>query len=487
VLAGATAPVTLPLPGDAPPGQQHPARTGMIDSIAILPFTAAASAHEIDDLCEGLTGRIIDTLSRLPALRVMAWSTVHRYKGRVVDPRLVRRDLGVRAVVTGGVEQRDDVLSFRIELVDAIDGSRLWGKRYDCDLAHLLGLQEAIADEVAEQLQLGSAAKADPLRKRPTESSEAFRLYLQGRYHWNKRSRDGFFKSVELFEHASQLDPRFALARAGLSDAYAMLGGFGYLPADEAYAKAKLEAVEALALDPSLAEAHTALAQVKYRFDWDWHGAETGFELAIRNNPGYATAHHWLGVYLALMGRFDEALASIHRALELDPLSLVTQWTLGYVLYYMRRFDEALEQYHRTLAIDPTFARVHIDVGLVHLMQGRFQAGISEIQKAMVLMEDSPGLLASLGYAYAVAGDREEAARILAELEARSKRSPVSPFTIALVHVGLGAQDRAFDCLEKSFELREDALVSLKTNPRLDPLRSDARFSDLLRRVALPA
>jgi TolB-like protein/Tfp pilus assembly protein PilF len=462
-------------------------RRTAIDSIAILPFTGAGSAPGIDYLCDGLAGRIIDTLSQLPALRVMAWSTVRRYRGRAVDPQVVGRELGVRAVVTGGVEHRGETLVFRLEMVDALDGSRLWGKLHECDECDLLELQQSLAAEVTEQLRLKVLQKEKRrLRQRPTESSEAFRLYLLGRFHWNKRSREGLFKSVELFEQSSQLDPRFALAYAGLADAYALLGGFGYVPPHEAYTKAKSEAVRALELDPSLAEAHSSLATVHYRFDWDWSRAETEFQLAIHHNPGYSTAHLWYGVYLAFMGRFDAGLAEIQRALELDPMSLVVNWTRGYVLYYSRRFDDALEQYRRTLAIDPTFARVHIDVGLIHTLQGRFQEGITEIHKAMALMEDSPSLLASLGYAYALAGDRAEAERILGDLEALSKRRAVSPYSIALVHVGLGAHDDAFAWLEKAFAQREDALVSLVVNPRLDPLRSDPRFADLRRRIGLP-
>jgi serine/threonine-protein kinase len=487
VISGATMPAVPGLPTS--PGTPAAARKRRtrIDSIAILPFAGAGSVPGIDYLCEGLAGRIIDTLSQLPALRVMAWSTVQRYRGRAVDPHVVGHELGVRAVLTGGIEPRGDALLFRIELVDALDGSRLWGTIHDCDMDDLVGLQERLAAEVTEQLRLKLIPKERRrLRRRPTESSAAFRLYLQGRYHWNKRNRDGLFKSVELFEQSGQLDPRFALAHAGLADAYALLGGFGYLPSQEAYTKARLEAVRALALDDSLAEAHSSLATVKYRFDWDWPGAEREFRLAIQHNPGYANAHLWFAVYLTLMARFDAGLAEIQRALELDPLSLVVNWTRGYVLYYMRRFDDALDQYRHTLAIDPTFARVHIDVGIVNLLQGRFREGIAETQKAMALLEQSPALLASLGYAYALAGDRPEAEKILADLESLSKRHPVSPYTIALVHVGLGAHDDAFTWLEKSLEQREDALVSLKVNPRLDPLRSDARFANLLRAVGLP-
>ena len=474
---------TLVLPGAAGVGRR---RSRRIDSVAILPIAAAGVTPETEYLCDGLTDRIIDTLSQLPRLRVMARSTVFRYKGRAVAPQVVGRELGVRAVLAGSATQRAETLTIQLELVEATDGARLWGTQFDCDLRNLVELQENLAAQISEQLQLKLLQKEKTrLRRRPTESSEAFRLYLQGRYFWNKRSRDGLFKSVEYFEQALQEDPRFPLAHAGLADAYWMLGGFGYLPPLEAYTKGKMEAVAALELDPTLAEAHSSLATVKYRFDWDWEGADREFRLALHYNPGYATGHLWYGAYLTLMGRFEAGIAAVEQALRLDPLSLVANWTRGYVLYYMRRFDAALEQYRRTLAIDPTFARVHIDVGLIHVLQGRYQAGIAEIQKAIGLMEESPNLLASLGYAYAVSGDRDEARKILTDLQAQSKRHYVSPFALAIVHVGLEDSNGALAWLEKSVEQREDALVSLRVNPRLDPLRSLPQFAALLRRVGL--
>jgi serine/threonine-protein kinase len=474
VVSGAA---TDPLP--APP-----ARSGEIDSIAILPIATTDLDAETEILCDGLTDRIIDTLSQLPGLRVMARATVFRFKGRLVDPQTVGSDLGVRAVLTGQASKRGEALTLHLELVDTLDGARLWGKQYGCEVCNILELQEELASQITSPLRLKLLQPQEQrLRKRHTQDTEAFRLYLQGRYFWNKRSRDGLMKSLEFFEQASLQDPRFALAHAGLADAYAILGGFGYLPPQEAYSKAKIEALKALSLDETLAEAHSCLATVKYRFDWDWAGADAEFKLALQHNPGYVTAHLWYGVYLVLMERFDEGLAQVDEALQRDPLSLVVNWTRGYLLYYTRRFDDALEQFARTLAIDPTFARVHIDVGLVHSLQGRFQDGVREIQKAMRLMEESPSLLASLGYAYALAGDREEALRILADLEALSKRQHLSPFTVALVHVALQDREQAFHWLERSLEQREDALVSLRVNPRLDPLRDDLRFAGLLRRM----
>ena len=461
--------------------------TTSIASVAVLPFEDADASPDTEYLRDGLTDRIIDALSQLPGLRVMARSTVFRYKGRAITPRRVGLELGVQAILTGRVERRGQAMSLQIELVDVADGARLWGAEHAGEGRDLLAVLEGVAVEVPAQLRLKLLPREEArLRKRPTESDAAFRLYLQGRFYWNKRTQSGLQRSLELFEQAVQEDPRFPLAHAGLADAYAILGGFGYLPAAEAYSKARIEATKALELDPDLAEAHSTLATVNYRFDWDWSGAEREFRLALRSNPGYAPAHQWQAVFQVLMGRFEAGLASGERALELDPMSVVVQWTRGYLLYYMRRFDDALEQHRRTLALDPTFARVHIDIGLIHALRGDFQAAIEELQKALGLLEDNPGLLASLGYVYALAGDRPEAGRILEELAARSKRRPVSAFTVALVHVGLGDVDAAFAWLERSLEHREDAMVSLKVNPRIDGLRGDPRLVSLMRRVGLP-
>ena len=460
---------------------------GEIASVAVLPFEDPAASPDTEYLCDGLTDRIIDALSQVPRLRVMARSTVFRYKGRPVAPRSVGRELGVQAVLTGRVSHRRDDLSLQIELVDVADGARLWGAEHAVDAQDLLGMVERLAVEVPAQLQVQLQPREEQqLRKRPTENAAAFRLYLQGRFFWNKRTQRGLQRSVELFEQALQEDPRFPLAHAGLADAYSFLAGFGYLPAAEAYLKARLEVTTALELDPELAEAHSTLATVKYRYDWDWEGAEREFQLAIDSNPGYAPAHLWYAVFLVLTGRFEIGLARIDRAMELDPMSVAGHWTRGYLLYYGRRFDDALEQHRRALTLDPTFARAHVDVGIIHALRGDFRAGIDNLQKALGMLEDNASVLASLGYVYALAGDRAEAHRILDELVARSKRRPVSAFTVAMVHVGLGEADAAFTWFERAIEQREDAMVSVKVNPRLDPLRGDPRLDAVIRRIGLP-
>jgi serine/threonine-protein kinase len=476
-----SAPETAPAPTPRPRR-----RSKRIESIAVLPFMDEDASPETEYLCDGVTDRVIDMLSRLPDVRVTARSTVFRYKGRAVDPRSVGRELHVRAVLAGSATRRRDTWTLRMELVDVLDGARLWSAERAVSEGDLTGFPERVVAEISDSLRWKLLSREKRrLGERATVNSEAFRLYLQGRFYWNKRTREGLLRSVELFERAAQEDPRFALAYSGLADAYALLGGFLLLPPAEAYSKARIEAERALALDPALAEAHCSLGLVKYRFDWDWDGAEAEFARALDANPGYATAHLWQGVFLSLMGRFDAGLDAIRRALELDPLSLVVNWTRGYCLYYARRFDESLAQYGATLAIDPTFARVHVDIGIVHSLSGRHESAVEEVRKAIGLLEQSPSLLAALGYVYASAGDRGEADRILDELRTIAKRQHVSPFTIALVHVGLGDADGAFDWLERSLGQREDALVSLRVNPRLDGLRGDPRFAKLLQRVGI--
>jgi tetratricopeptide (TPR) repeat protein len=345
-------------------------------------------------------------------------------------------------------------------------------------------LEQEIARKITEKLRLKVVRKKRKIQK-PTENTEAYQLYLKGRYFWNKRTLDGFRKSINCFDEAIHLDPGFALAYAGLADAYSFMGGYGYFPSREAYTKSNAEAIKALELDPSLAEAHTSLATVKYRYDWNWKGAEESFRKALELNPGYITAHHWFGVFLVLRGRFKEGLAEVERAAVLDPLSVVIQWTLGYLYYYARDYEKALKACWRALELDPAFARVYIDIGLCYIQQSKNQEGIYEIQRGIALLDPNPSLLATLAYAYGTSGQKEEARKILDDLLEESKRQYVSPYSFALIHIGLGDKDQAFEYLDKAFERREDALVSLKVNPRFDSLQSDPRFDALLKRIGL--
>jgi eukaryotic-like serine/threonine-protein kinase len=466
-------------------GTSGPTSKKAIDSIAILPFLDANPDPESEYLVDGITDNIIHTVSQVQKLRVMARSTVFRYKGQNVDAVALGRTLNVRAVLTGRLMHRGKQLNIQTELIDVITGAHLWGESYTTDLEDLHNLEQEIARLVLQKLRFRSGRKKTKKARRPTENTEAYQLYLKGRYFWNKRTLEGFRKAIDCFDEALHLDPDFALAHAGLADAYSFMGGYGFFPSREAYTKSKSEAIKALELDPTLAEAHTSLATVKYRYDWNWEGAEESFKKAIELNPGYITAHHWYGVFLSLTGRFQEGLSKVDKAAELDPLSVVIQWTLGYLNYYARDYDRALKACWRALELDPAFARVYIDIGLCYIQQSKSQEGIYEIQRGISILDSSHSLLATLAYAYGVLGEKQEAEKILQDLLEQSKRQYVSPYSFALIHIGLEDKDQAFEYLEKAFEQREDAMISLKVNPRFDSLRTDPRFQDLLKRLGL--
>lgn len=465
--------------------QQKRGSRKLIDSIAILPFHDMNPDPESEYLVDGITDNIIHTLSEFPKLSVMARSTVFRYKGQNVDAVSLGRTLNVRAVLTGRLKHQGKQLNIQTELVDVLTGARLWGEDYTSTLAELHNLEQEIAGHIKETLRLKKTRKKEKKAQKPTENTEAYQLYLKGRYFWNKRTLEGFRKAIDCFDEALHLDSNFALAHAGLADAYSFMAGYGFFPPREAYSKAKLEAIKALELDPSLAEAHTSLATVKYRYDWNWEAAEESFNRALELNPGYITAHHWYGVFLVLTGRFHDGLPKVERAAQLDPLSVVIQWTLGYIYYYARDYERALKACWRALELDPAFARVYIDIGLCYIQQSKNQEGIYEIQRGISILDPSPGLLATLAYAYGVLGEKQEAEKILQELLEQSKRQYVSPYSFALIHIGLDDKDRAFEYLEQAFDRREDGLVSLKVNPRFDPLRDDPRFDQLLKRIGL--
>lgn len=454
-----------------------------IDSIAILPLVNVTGDPEAEYLCDGITETIINNLSQLPKIRVMARSTVFRYKGQVVDPQSVGVDLNVRAVLTGRLILRGDTLHIQAELVDVKDGSQLWGDRYSRMLSDIFELQDEIAREISTKLRVRLMdAEKKRLGKRYTKNTEAYTFYLRGRYHWNKRTEEGFYKAIDYFEQAIRQDPDLALAYSGLSDCYSLLAGFHYMDMAEGYARARDLALRALEIDDSLAEGHASLAIVRYRVDWNWYETEREFKRAIELNPGYTMARHWYAVYLVMMGRFEEALAEIERAIEQDPLSLVINWTRGFLYYYLRRYDEAIDYLHKTLDLEPEFSRANYDLGIIYVQKEMIQEASEEFRKWGESNERHAATDAMFGYAYAVTGRTGEAQQILKQLE---KTPWGSAYSVALICIALGQTNDAFVWLEKSIAAREDALVSLKVNPRVDPIRSDPRFESVLLRIGL--
>ena len=459
-----------------------------VDSLAILPFANVSADPDTEYLSDGITESLINSLSQIPKLRVMARSTVFRYKGQDADPQTVGCELNVRAVLTGRVVQRGDSLVIGTELVDVADGSQLWGEQYSGKLRDIFAVQEQITKQISEKLRLRLSGVAQKrLTKRYTENTQAYQLYLKGRYYWNKRTEEGIKKGIEYFQQAIEKDPGYALAYTGLADCYNMLGWYSYLPPKEAFPKAKAAAAKALEIDDTLAEAHASLAYAKAFYDWDWLDVEREFKRAIELNPNYAMGHLWYaGGYLAAMGRLEEAITESKRAQDLDPLLLIINAFHGWWLYFARQYDQAIEQERKTLELDPNFAPAHWVLGQVYEQQERFEVAIAEFQEAVTHSGGSTMMRAALGRAYAVAGKRDEALKMLNELKERAKRSYVSPVGIAIIYVGLGEKEQAFSWLEKAYEDRSTWLIFLKVEPRFDPLRSDPRFQSLLRRMNFP-
>ncbi len=457
-----------------------------IDSLAVLPLTNASADPDAEYLSDGITESLINSLSQLPKLRVIARTTAFRYKGREPDPQTVGRDLKVGAVLTGRVVQHGGALVIQADLVDAVDGSQLWGERYNRRLADIFGVQEDIVREISEKLRLRlTGEEKKRMTKRHTENSQAYQAYLKGRFYWNKRTEEGLKKGIEYFQQAIEIDPGYALAYTGLADSYAVLGYYNYLPSKEAYPRAKAAAAKALAIDDTLAEAHASLANTRY-YDWSWVQAERELKRAIELNPNYATAHHWYGLYLTEMGKFDRAIAELQRAYELDPLSLIIGTAMGGAFYHARQYDQAIEQLQKTLELDPNFGVAHVISAQAYTQKGMYEEAITALKSALTFTGGSREILARLGHTYAKSGRRDKAMEILGQLHDLAKQRHVPSYDVAIVHVGLGDLDQAFALLEKAYAERASRLIYINVDPIFDTLRSDPRFKDLLSRLGLP-
>jgi serine/threonine protein kinase/tetratricopeptide (TPR) repeat protein len=460
---------------------QQPSKT--IDSLAVLPFANLSGDPEMEYLSDGITDTLINSLSQLRRLRVVPRSLTFRYKGREVDLQQVGGELNARAVLTGRVMQRGDTLLIGAELMDAVRLSQLWGAQYNRKMADIFVLQEEIAREITEKLRLQlTGDERKRLTKRTTGNKEAYQLYLKGRYWLEKRTPEGFSKAIEYFQQAIAKDATYALAYSGLADCYSFVSVFASVPPNEAYPKAKAAALKALEIDDTLAEAHTSLAVVIANQDWDWSGGERELQRAIALNPDNAIAHLWYGFTLVNTGRFEESIAELKRALELDSFSLNTNWLLGAAFYFARQYDQAIEQYRKTLELDPNFFAPHAFLGWAYIQKFMYKEGIAELEKAVAITPSNMSL-ACLGYGYAAAGKRPEAQKVLDQLNELSKQKYVAPFHRAIICVGLGEKDKAFEWLEKAYE--EHFIIAIKVNPIFDPLHSDPRFADLLRRMNL--
>jgi len=463
-----------------------------------LPFVNVGADPNTEYLSDGITESLINSLSQLPDLKVISFSSVTRYRGQQIDPQAVARDLGVRALLVGKVTQNGDDLFVSAELVDTRDNSHIWGEQYNRKLSGLLALQKEIARGISDKLRLQlSGEQKERLTKRYAESTEAYQLYLKGRYHWNKWTPEGWQKSIEYFQQAIEKDPSYALAYVGVSNAYNALGFFAVMLPREAWPKAEDAAVKALEIDDTLGEAHAALGAVKYLYDWDWAAAERELKRAIELNPNDEVAHTVYAFYLHSMGRADEGLAEMKRAYELNPLSIRISTGLADMLAFAhahRQYDQAIEQFRKTIELEPAqwaLGSIYWRLGAVYEMKGMYVEAIAEYKKGMELSGDSD-LAAAFEQAFKTSGFRE-AKRVvlkmrLQKMREASKRERVGPLEFAFTYAELGEKEQAFEWLEKAYEERSAQLVHLGdgTACTCEALRPDPRFADLLRRIGLP-
>ncbi|MDQ6652311.1 MAG: protein kinase [Acidobacteriota bacterium] len=457
-----------------------------IESIAVLPFVNASQDPNADYLSDGIAESLMNSLSQLPNLKVMSRNTTFRYKGKEQEAQKVGRELNVRAVLTGKVQQVGDQVVINVSLDDAVDSHHIWGEQYVRKFADILTVQREIAKEVSTSLRLKlTLVDEQHLAKRSTDNVEAYQLYLKGQYEWKKHTEEDLRKSVEYYYQALTKDPNYALAYAGLAASYTVLGN-SYLPPNETFPKAKAYATKALEIDETLAEAHVVMGAARLLYDWNWAEAERELKRAQALDPNNAEAHNLYGYYLKAMGRLDEANVETRRSQELDPLSLMINTDVGVNSYYARRYDEAIAQNEKTVNLDPRFFIAYLWLGQAYEQKKMYAEAIATFQKGMNEAERHPQLLASLGRAYALAGQPDKAQKALDELREMSKSRYVSPYLIAVVYAGLGDKDQAFAWLEQAYQDRSFFLIWLKVEPRFDSLRDDPRFQDLLRRVGFP-
>jgi len=458
-------------------GWSKAGNTAAIQSIAVLPFVDESADPDAEYINDKIAESLINSLSKLPQLRVVPRSVVESYKGRQIDPRKVGEELNVRAVVTGRMRRHGDIISIQADLIDLQNVAQLWGQHYDHKVSDVLLVQDDISRDIFENLRL-------KLNVEEKKQLEAYRLYLKGRNAWNKRTGDALQEAIEFFNQAIEIDPNYGAAYAGLADCYNMLVVYGRLQPKEGFPKAKEAAAKALEIDESSAEAHSSMAFIKFRWDWDRTETEREFQTAIKLKPAYAPAHQWYSSYLVAVERFDEAIAEAKRTEELEPLSFVASSHLGWIYYLSGQNDKAIEQCRKILELDPSSFPARRYLGLAYEAKGMYPEAISEFQRG-VKLSGSPLMLALLGHAYAVAGKKTEAQQVLNDLQQLQEQRYVSPYTVAAIYAGLGDQDQAFKWLDKAVEERDIWLMNLKVDPVFAKLRSQRKFTDTLARIRL--
>jgi TolB-like protein/Flp pilus assembly protein TadD len=463
-----------------------PAPTG-IRSIAVLPLENLSGDASQNYFADGMTDELITDLAQISALRVISRTSVMVYKGARKPLPQIARELNVDAVVEGTVLRSGDQVRITAQLIEAATDKHLWSQSYEGELRDTLALQNRVASAIADQIRISLTPQEQAaLKNVKIVNPEAYESYLKGRYFWNKRTADGLKVALAYFKQAIEEDPKYAQAYSGLADTYALLGDWQYavMTPKEAFPKAKAAAIKALELDNTLGEAHNSLAFVLDGFDWDFDSAGKEFQRGIELSPGYATAHHWYAWHVSLLGRYDEAIAEMRKAQNLDPLSLIINADLAEVLVLAHSYEESIQQSRKTIEMDPNFALAHNQLAQAYLQKHMYDEAVAELQQAVKLSGNSPTCMANLARAYVASGKRNEAVKLLGDLKKRSNPGYSNASEIAMIYASLGDTDQAMNWLEKGYEERFNPGVLLR--PGFDPLRSDPRFQNLLRRIGLP-
>lgn len=455
--------------------------------VAVLRLENSGGNPETEFLSDGVSDSLTTRLSQLSRLRVVSRTSVLRYKGQVINPSAVGRELDVDAVLTGRMVTRANALSINLELIDVRDNSVMWAGRYNRGIDDLVTVEDEISQSVAEKLEVKLTGGSHTLLpKRSKRNPEAYRLYLKGRYYWNKRTGDAVKKGLDHFHQVIELDPVYGLAYAGIADSYSMMVFNNMISPRDGLPKARAAATRALELDESLAEARSSEAFVKLFYDWDWSGAEREFHRTFEVDPNYSIARQWYAMELAALGRHEEAVRETERGLEIDPLSLSINATSSLLLYFVRQYDQGLEQGLATVDLDPNFFASHFVSGLALEQKGQLEKAIVEFRASANLSGRWPLFVGAYGHACAAAGDREEARKVIAELRDTSVRKYVSSFAVAAVYAGSGDKELTLDWLEKAHDERAAWMIFLNVHPYFDFLRGESRFQNLLRKIGLP-
>jgi TolB-like protein/DNA-binding winged helix-turn-helix (wHTH) protein/Tfp pilus assembly protein PilF len=458
-------------------------------SLVVLPIENLSGDKDQEYFADGMTDDLIANLAKIRSLRVISRSTAMAYKGTREPLSQIASELNVDAVFEGTVLRVGDRVRITAELVQVSTDRHLWAETYESQMGDILALQNRVSSAIVNEIRINLTPEdQERLARNPAVAPEGYENYLKGRYYWNKRSDENLTRAIGYFEQATKQDPRYALAYAGLSDCYAIISAeiFGTMAAAETAPKAKAAALRALEIDPTLSEAETSLATVKFNYDWDWSGAAAGFAKSIQDNPSYATAYQRYSLYLMAMGRTEASVEQIDKARELDPLSISINFSLGWRFYMARQYDRAIQQLRNTLEMDPSYELPHLVLGLSYAQKGDFGLAIPELRKAVELSHGTPLMISALANVYARSGNKAEAERLLVDLSSESKTQYVSPYYFAVVYVGLGKPEEAIDWLEKAFADRSNGLVFLKVEPGLDDLRSNPRFVALQRKLKFP-